>query len=307
MTEKIKRVFALPGDVITSKQGEVIGTLLGSCVAICLYNKKGKWGGLNHYMIPRISMGSGLQNSKYGDYSLDKLIKDLLRWDDRIHNLEAKIFGGGDVVGHLSGGKGIGKKNIDFAVERLKEMGIGIIERDVGGDYGRKIYFDSSTGKVEVQQIAKSQQSQELAEKKQAFDQRAIRVLVVDDSPLIRSIITKSLSRDPKIKVVGEAEDPYEAREKVIELDPDVMTLDIIMPRMDGITFLEKIMQYKPIPTIIVSSVAQKGKVQWEKAKQAGAVEVIDKAILNLYAGVDGVSDKLIPVVKKASLAILNK
>ncbi|MBT3235760.1 MAG: response regulator [Bdellovibrionales bacterium] len=186
-------------------------------------------------------------------------------------------------------------------------MGIGIIERDVGGDYGRKIYFDSSTGKVEVQQIAKSQQSQELAEKKQAFDQRAIRVLVVDDSPLIRSIITKSLSRDPKIKVVGEAEDPYEAREKVIELDPDVMTLDIIMPRMDGITFLEKIMQYKPIPTIIVSSVAQKGKVQWEKAKQAGAVEVIDKAILNLYAGVDGVSDKLIPVVKKASLAILNK
>jgi two-component system, chemotaxis family, protein-glutamate methylesterase/glutaminase len=307
VTEENKKVFALPGDIVVSKQKEVIGTLLGSCVAICLYHRKGGWGGLNHYMMPRLSMDSGLESGKYGDYSLDKLIQRLLLWDGNIRHLEAKVYGGGDVVGHLSSGRGIGMKNIMFAQERLHELGINIIDKDVGSDFGRKIYFNTQTGEVEVLKIAKSDQAKAMAEKKKSLEKRAVRVLIVDDSPLIRSIISKAITVDPNIIVVGEAENPYDAREKIIELDPDVVTLDIIMPRMDGITFLEKLMRYKPIPTIIVSSVAQEGKMQWQKAKEAGAVEVLDKAKLNLYAGVEGVSKTLIPLIKRAAMTIFQK
>jgi two-component system chemotaxis response regulator CheB len=86
-----------------------------------------------------------------------------------------------------------------------------------------------------------------------------IRVLVVDDSAVVRKILTRELSRDPEIEVVGAAVDPYDARDKIASLKPDVLTLDVEMPRMDGITFLRKLMQHHPLPVIIVSSLTEPG------------------------------------------------
>jgi chemotaxis response regulator CheB len=83
-----------------------------------------------------------------------------------------------------------------------------------------------------------------------------IRVLVVDDSTVVRRMLSDALDRDPDIEVVGTAVDPYDAREKVIRLAPDVMTLDIEMPRMDGLSFLARLMKHHPIPVVIVSSLA---------------------------------------------------
>ena len=89
--------------------------------------------------------------------------------------------------------------------------------------------------------------------------QRKLRVLVVDDSALVRKTITDALNLDPGIEVVGSACDPYVAREKIMRLDPDVLTLDLEMPRMDGLTFLEKLMQQEPIPVVVCSSLAESG------------------------------------------------
>ena len=104
-----------------------------------------------------------------------------------------------------------------------------------------------------------------------------IRVLVVDDSATVRNILSTELARDPGIEVVGTAPDPYVARDKIVMLKPDVITLDIEMPRMDGLTFLRKLMRHFPLPVIIVSSLTPKGGEVALEALQAGAVEVICK------------------------------
>jgi two-component system, chemotaxis family, protein-glutamate methylesterase/glutaminase len=106
---------------------------------------------------------------------------------------------------------------------------------------------------------------------------RKVRVLIVDDSALVREILTRELSRDSDIEVVGAAPDPYIAREKIVALKPDVLTLDVEMPRMDGITFLRKLMRHLPVPTIVVSSLTPKGGDLALEALDAGAVEVMSK------------------------------
>lgn len=104
-----------------------------------------------------------------------------------------------------------------------------------------------------------------------------IKVLVVDDSAIVRKLLSEQLSRSPQIKVVGTAPDPYVARDKIVALEPDVITLDVEMPKMDGITFLKKLMRYYPLPVIVVSSLTPKGSQLAMEALEAGAVEVIPK------------------------------
>jgi two-component system chemotaxis response regulator CheB len=104
-----------------------------------------------------------------------------------------------------------------------------------------------------------------------------IKVLVVDDSAIVRKIFTEELGKEPDIEVVGSAPDPYVARDKILQVKPDVITLDIEMPRMDGITFLKKLMKHYPLPVIIVSSLTPKGSALALEAMEAGAIEVIAK------------------------------
>lgn len=104
-----------------------------------------------------------------------------------------------------------------------------------------------------------------------------IRVLIVDDSAVVRKVFSNELSRERGIKVIGTAPDPYVARDKIVKLRPDVITLDIEMPRMDGITFLKKLMKYYPLPIIIVSSLTPKGGKMALEALASGALEVISK------------------------------
>jgi len=104
-----------------------------------------------------------------------------------------------------------------------------------------------------------------------------ISVLVVDDSAVVRKILSDELSRDPLIEVVGTAPDPYVARDKIVHLKPDVLTLDIEMPRLDGLAFLRKLMRHFPLPVIIVSSLTPKGGQMAMEALEAGAVDVMCK------------------------------
>ncbi len=106
---------------------------------------------------------------------------------------------------------------------------------------------------------------------------RQIKVLIVDDSAIVRKIFSQELSKHKDIVVVGTAPDPFVARDKIVSLRPDVITLDIEMPRMDGISFLRKLMKYYPIPTIIVSSLTPKNSEMALEALEFGAVEVLAK------------------------------
>jgi two-component system, chemotaxis family, protein-glutamate methylesterase/glutaminase len=104
-----------------------------------------------------------------------------------------------------------------------------------------------------------------------------IRVLIVDDSALVRKMLVAALAADKQIEVVGTAPDAYIARDKILALKPDVITLDIEMPRMDGITFLKKLMQYNPLPVIVISSLGHAACQASLDALQAGAVEILAK------------------------------
>ncbi len=128
---------------------------------------------------------------------------------------------------------------------------------------------------------------------------RRIRVLIVDDSALVRQALTRILSRDPDIEVVGTAADPYVARDKMVQLNPDVLTLDVEMPRMDGITFLKRLMVHRPTPVVILSGITASGTRTAIEALAAGAVEVLEKPGPSF--GLSEMAPRLVAAVKAAA------
>lgn len=133
-----------------------------------------------------------------------------------------------------------------------------------------------------------------------------IRVLIVDDSAVIRKLLEKIFSSSPDIEVVGTAADPYIARDKLVALKPDVMTLDVEMPRMDGISFLEKVMQHFPTRTIIFSSLAKTGSETYLRALEAGAIEIMEKPSIDVSQSLETLSQAIIEKVKVVAKARIN-
>jgi two-component system chemotaxis response regulator CheB len=131
----------------------------------------------------------------------------------------------------------------------------------------------------------------------------AVRVIIVDDSALMRELLTEILSRDPEIEVVDTAADPLIAREKIKKHNPDVITLDVEMPRMSGIEFLSRIMALRPMPVIMFSSLTQQGTDTTLKALELGAVDAIGKPSGFVAAGMNDLAEELISKVKGAALS----
>jgi two-component system chemotaxis response regulator CheB len=130
-----------------------------------------------------------------------------------------------------------------------------------------------------------------------------IKVLIVDDSALMRQVLSTLLSRDPEIEVIGVAQDPYIAREKIKALNPDVLTLDVEMPRMDGLTFLEKLMAGHPMPVVMVSTLTEADCATTLRALELGAVDFFTKPKLDMQQGLEEQADDLIEKVKAAAQA----
>jgi len=129
------------------------------------------------------------------------------------------------------------------------------------------------------------------------------RVLVVDDSALIRQVLSLILDRHPGLEVVGTATDPYDAREKIKALDPDVLTLDVEMPRMDGLTFLGKLAKAHPLPVVMVSSLTAKGTATALDALAMGAVDVIGKPEMDPVQGLESMGAEIAETVFAAAQA----
>ncbi len=128
-----------------------------------------------------------------------------------------------------------------------------------------------------------------------------IKVLVVDDSALARKLLSAMLSRSPEIEVVGTASDPYAAREKIKRLNPDVITLDVEMPRMDGLTFLENLMRLRPMPVVMVSSLTQRGADVTLRSLELGAVDFVAKPRIDIAGTLQDYEEELIAKVKVAA------
>jgi len=130
-----------------------------------------------------------------------------------------------------------------------------------------------------------------------------IRVLIVDDSALVRKLLTKILQADPAIEVVGTATDPYAARQKIKELKPDVITLDVVMPKMDGITFLRNLMRLHPMPVVMLSTLTEQGADIAMQALELGAIDFIKKPDTDLNNNLSRYSEEIIDKIKTAATA----
>jgi two-component system chemotaxis response regulator CheB len=328
MTE-INKVFILPGEYFISKQPHIISTLLGSCVAVCLYHPQLKFGGMNHYMLP--TSPNKERSGKYGDYAIAVLVQFMERTVGSLVGLQAIVSGGANVINTITSGPQIGLRNIEMAREILARHNIKIIKENVGGTVGIKLHYQNWDNHLVIEEMDKKVMSGSTIQKEetsrfsvpqptptftpstaapkpnQPFSATPspksgrIKVLVVDDSAIVRNLLCKAMADEPDILVVGAAKDAYEAREMLLELGPDVITLDIVMPKMDGVTFLKKLMVYFPIPVIICSTIAKAGSQAELRSDKIGAVDVIDKESLNLYHGLENVKKILIPKIRTAA------
>ncbi len=134
-----------------------------------------------------------------------------------------------------------------------------------------------------------------------------IKVLIVDDSAVVRQTLSKLISSDPQLEVMGTASDPYFAAKKIANEVPDVITLDVEMPRMDGLTFLKKIMTQHPIPVVIISSLTEKGTETGMKALELGAVDIITKPQVNTKVFFEESSIRICDAIKAAAHARISR
>src|SRR6266545_3272484 len=132
---------------------------------------------------------------------------------------------------------------------------------------------------------------------------KKIRVLIVDDSALVRQMLADMLQTDPMLEVIGTASDPYIAREKIKSLNPDVLTLDVEMPRMDGLTFLRNLMRLRPMPVVMVSSLTAQGADVTLQALELGAIDFITKPKVDLAHSLQDYTTEIIAKIKIASTA----
>ncbi len=297
----MEKKFLLPSEFYSTKKPMILDTLLGSCVSICLHNKSNGSASMNHFLL---ATGEGYkmkhEPGKYGLTSCARIIQTLMNIDNNSSHYTAQIFGGAQVNDHLGFRNSIGDKNVEIAEEILKKNRIRISNRNVGGLKGRKISFDTSSNNVTCRIMGESQEGKRLESIRKQISGRKIKILVVDDSATVRRLISMAVDRVKDMEVVAQAQDPYEAREMLLEHNPDIILLDIIMPKMNGLDFLKRITKYFPKPVVIISTIAKAGSDIANKAKEYGAVEIIDKEKLELYKGIQVVHAEMIPKIRSA-------
>ena len=136
---------------------------------------------------------------------------------------------------------------------------------------------------------------------------KKIRVIVVDDSALVRSLLTEIINRQGDMECVGSANDPLIAREMIRELDPDVITLDIEMPRMDGLDFLGRLMRLRPMPVVMISTLTERGAEVTMKALELGAVDFVAKPRIGVADGLSELSSQIVEKVRIAASAKIKR
>ena len=170
--EKINRFFdrkhnivsarILPGEYYVSKNNEMITTVLGSCISACIYDINNKIGGMNHFMLPHFdgdnssSGGCVSAETRYGNFAMEHMINDILKYGGLKKNFEVKIFGGAKIISKITD---IGQININFIFDYLSVENLKLIAKDVGDVYPRKVNFMPTTGKVFIKHLSKLEES----------------------------------------------------------------------------------------------------------------------------------------------------
>ncbi|MEA2043202.1 MAG: chemotaxis protein CheD [Bacteroidota bacterium] len=152
MSSEIQKLFLYPAALYAGKEPTNVITILGSCVAVCLWDPVEKRGGINHFMLP-LWNGQGLASPRYGNIAVKRLIEEMEVLGSNRANLQAKVFGGAEVIEMKYSNFKIGQRNIDLAFKQLKQENVEIKAKSTGGKQGRKILFHTGTGEVRMKFI----------------------------------------------------------------------------------------------------------------------------------------------------------
>ena len=241
------------------------------------------------------------------------------------------MFGGGAVLANMTT-LNIGDRNADFVLRYLKTENIRVAAQDLRGPHARRVSYFPRSELALVRRLTRQDDQVLVARDERALAEpfppprsaagpscssaarlpsrhpeakgpetimsaAKIKVLCVDDSALIRSLMTEIINSQSDMEVVGTAPDPLVAREMIKRLNPDVLTLDVEMPRMDGLDFLERLMRLRPMPVLMVSSLTERGSEITMRALELGAVDFVTKPKLGIRDGLieytDAIADKI--------------
>jgi two-component system chemotaxis response regulator CheB len=274
-------VKVLPGEYFVHDEDLLIMTTLGSCIAACLWDRERRVGGMNHFMLPE--GGGGADGGRYGSFAMELLINELIKRGATRSTMEAKVFGGGAVISGMNS-INVGERNTRSCsttcapnasawcqqgrAGRLPAQGVlpaGQRQGDgqaAGLDQHRRAGWRRSAPRrarraTVASGAARSTCSERAGARGRLHGQD--RVVVVDDSALVRGLLAEIINRQPDMTCIGAAADPLVAREMIRNLNPDVITLDVEMPRMDGIDFLGRLMRLRPMPVVMVSTLTERG------------------------------------------------
>lgn len=259
---------------------------------------------MNHYMLP--TSGLEPESPKYGDYSIGLMIRFMEEQCGGLADVEAMIFGGARLMSAPQTVTNIGESNLNMARKILREYRIPITKAQVGGNSGLKIRYQTWDNQVQWRPIESSQYSPDLRDIS-PVESKKIRVLVVDASAWQRSLLVRIIEGQEDMTVIGQAGDAYEARALLLEENPDVMVMDVILPRWDGMVFLKKIMAYYPKPVVVVSSLSQAGRDVESRAVKVGAVAVIDKDKLDMQQGLVSTKTAFLSLIRQASRTFVSQ
>lgn len=260
------------GELFVCQKPMLISTVLGSCVSVCLFHPSTQTGGMIHFAhaLP-ISDHGQAKDFRYGDIAIPALIQKLEQKSKApCTEFVAKIIGGANSEATKNSGYNIGEENVKLARLMLKQFKIPVIGESVGGVKGRKARFHSDTGQLQMAFI--EPQADAVSSNKPRR-----KVLVVDDSKTVRDVLKKIIERDPELEIVGFAEDAFKAAVLVKKVNPDVITLDMQMPKMSGLEWLGKLLPAQPIPVVLISSLQLEEGNDIFKALELGAVDYIQK------------------------------
>lgn len=283
------------GELVLGDKDHVISTVLGSCISVCLYSSRTGLGGMIHFALPKAPVGLPHRNVealRYGDIAIPWLIEAMQEaTGENPKDLSAKVVGGASSLGDHR--HHVGPENILVAHKILQQFGIPIVGQDTGGTRGRKVIFHPSTGRLQVA-LLDSRPAEGFSPVSLPFFEgqtttprtlgkspttmsRKRRVLVIDDSKTIRNLLSKVLNASPDLEVVGVAENPIEADPMIEKLKPDVLTLDVHMPEMDGLTYLAQLLPKRPLPVVMITSISMEEGDTILRALELGAVDYIQK------------------------------
>lgn len=252
------------GEWIVSSEPAVVSARLGASIVVCLFTADGRGGGLVHYALPQASTAE-TESPRFGDSALKILIEQVKRLTGApASQLQAKI----------AGGAGSGAANVAEAHAVLSRHGIAVIGEDTGGLRERKILFHLPGGRLQTA-FAEGDSAAPSAKKGKT------RVLIVDDSKTIRDLLTRVFQQSPDFEVVGQAEDPLRAELLLPTAKPDVITLDVHMPRMTGVQWLKTLVPKYKIPVVMITSLELKDGNEVFEALELGAVDYIQKPSLH--------------------------